>query len=93
MGKLLIVDDVEINREILQEILQESYDIVEAENGREALKVIAEQKESLSAVLLDLIMPEMDGFQVLEALNKDGILKRIPVLVITGDYNVDVEKR
>lgn len=93
MEKILVVDDVEINREILQEILKDSYDIVEAENGKEALKVIEEQKESLSAVLLDLIMPEMDGFQVLEELNRKEILKQVPVLVITGDYNVDVEKR
>lgn len=93
MKKILVVDDVEINREILREILQDEYEIVEAENGKKALEVIDAQKEELIAILLDLVMPEMDGFETLEVLKKNKIVERIPVLVITGDHDVNMEKR
>ena len=61
---VLIVDDQEINREVLGMILEDDYEIIYATNGREALQMIEENRDRLSVVLLDLIMPEMDGFKV-----------------------------
>lgn len=92
MKKILVVDDVEINRDILREILKSDYEVLEADNGRHALEII-DREENLVAILLDLIMPEMDGFQVLEAMQQRKLIGRIPVLVISGDTNIDVEKR
>ena len=82
---ILIVDDVEINREILKNILEEEYRIVTACNGLEALKVLETEEENLVAILLDLVMPQMDGFEVLEILNKRGLLTSIPVMIISSE--------
>ncbi len=90
--KVLIVDDVEINRSILGSILEDEYTIVEAENGKQALDIIEEQKDELSVILLDLVMPEMDGRQVLEELNKRKIMRTIPVLVISGENSYETER-
>ena len=68
--KILIVDDVEINREILAEILREEYEILMAESGSQALDILEKLHEEIAAILLDLVMPEMDGFAVLEELNQ-----------------------
>lgn len=91
-NKVLIVDDVEINRSILRSILENEYTILEAENGKQALDIIEEQKNGLSAILLDLVMPEMDGKQVLEELNKRKIMGTIPVLVISGENSYEIEQ-
>ncbi len=91
-NKVLIVDDVEINRLILGSILEQEYTIVEAENGKQALAIIEEQKDELSAILLDLVMPEMDGKEVLEELNRRKIIGTIPVLVISGENSYEIEK-
>ena len=64
-NKILIVDDVEINRAILGSILENDYTILEAENGVRALEVVEETQNELTAILLDLVMPEMDGIRVL----------------------------
>lgn len=88
---VLIVDDVEMNREILSEMLEEEYDILTAADGVEALEVITENRSFLTVILLDLMMPKLDGFDVLKALNKAGVT--IPVLVITGDDTVETEAK
>lgn len=82
---LVIVDDKEINRAILCEQFRRDYVIEEAENGKEALEILARCRSSVAAVLLDVIMPVMDGFAVLEQLKKDGALAEIPVFLITSD--------
>jgi len=82
--KILIVDDVEINREILAEILKEDYDILQAADGREALEIVKRNAETLSLILLDIMMPEMDGYETLENLAKGGYLNKIPVVIITA---------
>jgi putative two-component system response regulator len=92
-GLILIVDDMEINREILQEILQEQYNIILAEDGRHAIDIIEKNKEDLSVILLDLVMPEIDGYGVLEYMQQQGILEKIPVLVISGENSIKIEKR
>lgn len=81
---ILIVDDQEINRMILAETFREQYRLAEAANGAEALAYIHSHEEELAAILLDIVMPEMDGFEVMERLAADGIVQRIPVFFITA---------
>ena len=69
---VLVVDDMEINREILTEILGEEYRVETAENGRMALEMIEKMQGILAVVLLDLMMPEVDGFAVLEVMQEKG---------------------
>ena len=82
---VLVVDDQEINRDVLGMILEDDYEVLYAENGKEALEKIKENPGTLSVVLLDLLMTEMDGFAVLEILQHDEQLKQIPVIVLTAD--------
>ncbi len=86
MGKektILIVDDIEINRDILAEVFKADYNIIEASNGVEAIEIINNDVQ-ISAVLLDLIMPEMDGLGVLREMNRTNKIKKIPVFLITA---------
>ena len=87
---LLIVDDDEINRDILAHIFAGQYAIREAENGREGLQIIENAGASLCAVLLDVVMPEMDGLAVLRALQPTGALQRLPVFLITAEARDEV---
>ncbi|MCL2888296.1 MAG: response regulator [Elusimicrobia bacterium] len=82
--KILIVDDVEVNREILVEILKADYDLLQAKNGMEAVETVTRNPQDLSLILLDLMMPDMDGYEVLETLAKSGYLNKIPVIIITA---------
>ena len=68
--KILIVDDSEMNRSILVDILEDQYDVVEAENGAEAISILSQRREEFSLLLLDIMMPEMDGFAVLDYINQ-----------------------
>ena len=88
MHRILVVDDVEINRDILSDILSEEYEIVTADNGLTAIEAVKTNAADLSLILLDLIMPEMDGFEVLKWLASNHFTSRIPVVVITEDYSV-----
>jgi putative two-component system response regulator len=80
---VLVVDDVEMNRMILEEILMERYHIITAGNGKEALEILRQAEVLPKIILLDVIMPEMNGYQMLEILKADDSLKRIPVIFIT----------
>lgn len=80
---ILIVDDIEVNRDILSDILSNDYKIECAGNGLEAMETIRCKRDSLAAVLLDLVMPKMDGYEVLEEMREEGFMSSIPVLVIT----------
>lgn len=92
--KVLVVDDSEFNRELLSEILHSEYDIIEATNGTEALNIIYEDHGEIVAILLDLVMPEMDGFAFMEKLAEyEDLALQIPVLVISGDDNVENERK
>ncbi|MDE7186839.1 MAG: response regulator, partial [Lachnospiraceae bacterium] len=75
MQKILVVDDAAVNREMLREMLEDSYAIEMAENGHQALRKLLQYKEELTAVLLDLQMPEMDGFAVITAMRENGWLE------------------
>jgi putative two-component system response regulator len=87
---ILIVDDVELNRFVLSTAFEQEYEIIEAENGKKALDVINEKHEDIAAILLDVIMPVMDGFQVLEEMNANGMINKIPVFLITADSSTEV---
>ena len=81
----MIVDDVELNRAILNEIFCKNYYIIEAANGKEALDIILDARKKVDLVLLDLVMPVMDGFVLMEILKEKGVLEHLPVVVITVD--------
>lgn len=80
---ILIVDDIEVNRALLAENFKDDYEIIEAGDGEEALRVL-DSGRNIAAVLLDLIMPKKNGLDVLKAMNKNGKIKHIPVFLITA---------
>lgn len=89
--KILIVEDEMINRQLLGFIVSKEYDVVYAENGMEALKILRTKNHGISLVLLDLLMPIMSGFVVLERIKDDPNLKRIPVIVLTSEKYAEVK--
>ena len=89
--RVLVVEDVEINRGILESYLEDSYEMIPAENGREALNALEEHCETLSLVLLDLRLPDMDGIDILRSMKADPRYARIPVIVMTSDRESEVE--
>lgn len=84
-SNVLIVDDAQINRELLEYILQDRYQVYQAENGAQAIEMIESHERIYRLMLLDIQMPVMDGFDVLEYLGKKKLLKDLPVIVISGD--------
>ncbi len=90
--KILIVDDAEVNRGILCEVFRSKYEVLEAENGKEALEILEDNPEGITIILLDLVMPVLNGFEFLEIINESGLIKKIPVILITGDYTMEAEK-
>ncbi len=88
---VLIVDDEFINREILGNMIQDCYQLLYAENGTQALELLNANSSTLSLVLLDLIMPETDGFEVLSRMQQDERLKQIPVIVLTSEQDAEVK--
>ena len=78
--KVLIADDSEINRALLIEILENQYDIVEAENGVEAITLLSRNGTEFSLLLLDIMMPEMDGFEVLAYIKKEAGMPTLRLL-------------
>lgn len=83
--KILIVDDSEMNRSILVDILEDQYDVVEAENGAEAISILSQRREEFSLLLLDIMMPEMDGFAVLDYINQYHWNDTLAVMMISAD--------
>jgi len=83
--KILIVDDAPINRMLLSDILSETYDIVEAENGAEAVAILEAGAQEFALVLLDIVMPELDGFGVLAYMNKNHWINDLPVIIISSE--------
>lgn len=91
LQQILIVDDSDMNRAMLREILKDNYSILEAGNGVECLSCVEHLGSSLSLILLDLNMPEMDGFEVLAELSRLGYMDDIPVIIISGtDSTADI---
>ena len=88
---ILIVDDDNIAREILGKMLEDQYEVSYAENGVTALDMLKRDKLKLSLVILDLHMPQMDGYSLLKLLRRDNELRRIPVIVLTSEKGAEVE--
>lgn len=91
---LLIVDDQEINRMLLSEIFSDcGFQIEEAENGREALELTKKYGDSIVAMLLDLIMPVMNGYELLQYMNDNNLINSIPVFIITAESDMEARKK
>lgn len=91
--RILIVDASEFNRAILKEILEETYEIIEADGGNEALHKIDEYGMKNSLVLLDIIMPEKDGFEVLKYMEEERLISDIPVIIISSEDSANYIRR
>lgn len=90
---ILIVDDALTNRVLLKRYLEDDYNIIEAENGQRAIDIIDEQQLNISLILLDLIMPEKSGFDVLEFMSDYGFIPEIPVIIVTVEANYENEMK
>lgn len=91
--KILIIDDSEMNRLLLSEMLGEEFDILEAENGEEGLGILHQYGTSISVVLLDIVMPVMDGFEVLDFMIKEHWNEEIPVIMISSENSPDTMRK
>ena len=89
---LLAVDDAEINRKILSKLFSSDFNVLEAIDGKDALKVITENKGNIDVIILDVIMPKYDGFYFLEKI-KDTDFSDIPVVIATTDNSPEAEER
>ncbi|WP_408070547.1 EAL domain-containing protein [Butyrivibrio sp. JL13D10] len=87
---ILIVEDEPINRKMLDNIVKDSYDVIYADDGVRTIDTIRENSDIISLVLLDLMMPDMDGYEVLEFMQNDKILRQIPVIVCTSEIDSEV---
>ena len=91
--KILIADDSEMNRELLTAILEEEYDIIQAKDGVQAVDCLQRHAEEISLLLLDIVMPHMDGFEVLSYMNKEHWIDSIPVVIISSENSPIYIKR
>ena len=89
---ILLAEDSQMDREMIEVMLSDRYDILFAEDGKIALDMLRENKDKISVALLDMNMPKLKGIDVLKTMDKEGMLSRIPVLFITGEESVAVEK-
>lgn len=91
--KILIADDSEMNRDLLATILEDEYDIIQAKDGVQAVDYLQKHAEEISLVLLDLVMPQMDGFEVLAYMNKEHWIEYTPVIIISAEDSPAYIKR
>ena len=92
-NKILIIDDIELNRSLLTEMLKDDFDILLAKDGNDALKVLDENHDDIALILLDLIMPQMDGFQVLEEIKKRPWSYHIAIMIISSETTDKIETK
>lgn len=85
--KILVVDDNEMNRELLTEILKYEYEIEYAVDGEAAVFMLNKRIDEFDLMLLDIVMPKMDGFEVLQYMNKYNWIKKLPVVLISVEYS------
>ena len=83
-SRIMVVDDAEVNRELLREILEDEYIVDTAEDGEDAVRKLQGYHSEMAALLLDLQMPKMDGFAVIGEMERNGWLQKIPVLIISS---------
>ena len=90
---VLIVDDEELNRALLEQMLSDTYVINEASNGEEAIAFMDAHHGEVAVVLLDLVMPKMDGYEVLKVFTEKNWFDTVPVLVISGEQAEPIERK
>ncbi|MCH1983039.1 diguanylate cyclase [Ruminococcus sp. OA3] len=90
---LLIVDDMEVNRAILRSLFEQDYNLLEAENGEQGLMLLNQYKDTIAAVLLDIVMPVKDGYEVMAEMSRNRLLDDVPVIVITAQDSTENEVR
>ena len=83
--RILIVDDSEMNRMILADMLEDQYEILEAADGAQGISILKQMSSQISLVLLDVVMPEMDGFEVLAVMNQKKWIEDVPVIMISAE--------
>lgn len=91
VSRILIIDDNEISRDILRGIFIDDYDVIEASNGIDGLDLVTQYCDSIAAILLDLVMPKMNGYEFVERMTRKNLLVHIPVIVISADKNDKIE--
>ena len=91
--QILLMDDSEINREILTEILKDDYRILQAENGEEGIRILQEHENDIALVLLDILMPGLNGFDVLNLMNVNHWIEDIPVIIISAENSSDYVRK
>lgn len=91
--KILIVDDSEMNRMILSDMLEEDFEILEAADGPQGLAILQQMNSEISLVLLDIVMPGMDGFEVLAVMNKNQWIEDVPVIMISAESTPSYVRR
>ena len=91
--KILVVDDSEMNRALLVEILKDDFEIIEAENGKQGLELLGKYGKKIAVVLLDIVMPLMDGFEVLTVMNRNHMIDDIPVIMISSEESENSIRR
>lgn len=89
--KILVVDDDELSRGLLRQIFEDEYDVIAVKDGRQAILEIGRHMHELAVILLDLIMPVLNGYQVLQVLNAEKVTDRIPVVLITSQTDAKTE--
>ncbi len=92
-SRIMVVDDAEVNRELLREILEDEYIVDTAEDGEDAVRKLQGYHSEMAALLLDLQMPKMDGFAVIGEMERNGWLQKIPVLIISSMRAVEIENK
>ena len=90
---VLVVEDSEVNRMLLEGILRSDYDVLQAANGLEGLEILKANLSVISLILLDLSMPVMSGYEFMEIVEQDSELRRIPIIVITSNSSSEEEER
>lgn len=90
---VLVVDDSTTNRSILCDILHSDYTVIQAENGIQALTKLKRQDKKVDAIILDIIMPEMDGYEFMNKIKQDKTLSQIPVIILTENQTGTLKRR
>ncbi len=90
---VLIVDDDEMERQMICDVLSDEYNIIESDSGNNAIKIIDDMHNTISVIILDYLMTDGNGLDVLEHMNKTNAINKIPVLMLTGERHNDVEKK
>ena len=89
--RILVVEDEFVNQEILKSLIGEAYEVVPAYTGAEAMELVRTQHETLSLILLDLNLPDIQGLELLRRIREDAAFSRLPVIVMTADREAEVE--